>query len=71
MHVHRIKVAVPENKTVTLVDLPFATGQSVEITVVPLQPQRADEQRYPLRGTPVQYESPTSPVAESDWEATA
>ena len=25
--------------------------------------------RYPLRGTPVHYENPTDPVAESEWEA--
>ncbi len=24
---------------------------------------------YPLRGTPVHYEAPTEPVAESDWGA--
>jgi len=24
--------------------------------------------RYPLRGTPVYYEDPTEPVAESEWE---
>ena len=24
--------------------------------------------RYPLRGTPVYYENPTEPVAESEWE---
>ncbi len=26
-------------------------------------------QHYPLRGTPVEYEDPTEPVAESEWEA--
>ena len=24
--------------------------------------------RYPLRGTPVYYQDPTEPVAESEWE---
>ncbi|MFH1920297.1 MAG: hypothetical protein ABIP48_10485 [Planctomycetota bacterium] len=24
--------------------------------------------RYPLRGTPVYYEEPTEPIAESEWE---
>lgn len=27
-----------------------------------------DAVRYPLRGTPVSYEHPTEPVAESEWE---
>lgn len=26
-------------------------------------------QRYPLRGTPIQYEDPMLPVADADWEA--
>ena len=31
-----------------------------------LKPETAT--RYPLRGTPVHYEDPTEPVAESEWE---
>ena len=27
-----------------------------------------DTSRYPLRGTPVHYDDPTEPVAESEWE---
>ena len=35
-----------------------------------LAPLRKTERatRYPLRGTPVYYEDPTEPVAESEWE---
>jgi len=33
----------------------------------PLKVENAS--RYPLRGTPVSYEDPTEPVAESEWEA--
>ena len=31
-------------------------------------PKADSATRYPLRGTPVYYEDPTGPVAESEWE---
>jgi hypothetical protein len=34
-----------------------------------LLPEAESATRYPLRGTPVYYEDPTEPVAESEWEA--
>jgi len=34
-----------------------------------LPPSKAENvTRYPLRGTPVYYEEPTEPIAESEWE---
>lgn len=35
----------------------------------PRSPEAQNAARYPLRGTPVHYENPTEPVAESDWES--
>ncbi len=35
----------------------------------PSAPQAESAQRYPLRGTPLQYRDPTEPVVESDWGA--
>ncbi len=37
-------------------------------SVCALAPELKDAARYPLRGTPVSYEEPTEPVAETDWE---
>lgn len=37
--------------------------------VRPRSPAVVNAARYPLRGTPVDYRSPTEPVAESEWEA--
>lgn len=34
-----------------------------------LLPKAESATRYPLRGTPVYYEDPTEPVAESEWGA--
>ena len=37
-------------------------------SVCELMPKAENAARYPLRGTPVYYENPTEPVAESEWE---
>ena len=67
MNAHRVKTTIPKNKTVTLDELPFPVGQSVVIIVRP-RPS-SDQNRYPLRGTPIGYDFPTEPVAETDWDA--
>ena len=69
MQTHRITATVPHDKTLTLDELPFPVGQSVEIIIVPRQEQSPRQNGYPLRGTPVTYDDPTDPVAETDWEA--
>ena len=58
-----------EDGVVTLRDLPFRRGESVEIIVLPFTMTAAAGVRYPLRGTPVTLLAPTEPVAEADWEA--
>ena len=68
MQAHRTKAIVAENGSLTVDRLPFPAGRSVEVVVFPANDETAREQRYPLRGTPVQFENPTAPVAESDWE---
>ena len=52
----------------TLRDIPFRRGESVEDIVLPFPAVAASGSRYPLRGTPVTHLAPTEPVAESDWE---
>lgn len=69
MHAHRLEAIVAENGTVMLKGLPFKAGATVEILVLPCVRRLPDDQRYPLRGTPLQYENPTAPIAETDWEA--
>lgn len=67
MQAHRVKATVDQDGTLTLRDLPFHAGETVEVIILaqPSPPAR----RYPLRGTPVRYDRPTEPVAEEDWEA--
>jgi hypothetical protein len=69
MRAHRITTTVPADKSVTLDKLPFPAGQPVEIIVLPQDESHPAEDRYPLRGTSIEYKNPTEPVAENDWEA--
>jgi hypothetical protein len=68
MQAHRTRAIVAEDGSVTIEKLPFPAGKPVEIFVFPTAEQSRKEDRYPLRGTPIQYDDPTGPVAESDWE---
>ena len=69
MQAHRAETTLSEDGVVTLRDLPFRRGESVEIIVLPFVAHAATGSRYPLRGTPVTLLAPTEPVAEADWEA--
>ncbi len=68
MQAHRTKAIVAENGSLTVEKLPFPAGEPVEVVVFPANDESPREKRYPLRGTPIQFDDPTAPVAESDWE---
>ena len=69
MLAHRIETTINQDGTLTLENLPFHSGEPVEVIILS-QPHKAVEQnRYPLRGTNIQYISPLEPVAPEDWEA--
>lgn len=69
MQAHRTNATVAENGSLTIESLPFPAGKRVEVVVFPARHELPGEARYPLRGTPIQFENPVEPVAESDWEA--
>ena len=69
MEAYRVEATVEQSGTLTLHDLPFQTGDPVEIIVLEREGPANSENPYPLRGTPIRYERPTDPVAEDDWEA--
>ena len=52
----------------TLNDLPFRAGETVEVILVSHSSSTKSKNSYPLRGKPVRYIEPTEPVAEEDWE---
>ena len=69
MQAHRAETTLSEDGVITLRDIPFLRGESVEVIVLPFSAAAASGSRYPLRGTPVTLLSPTEPVADADWEA--
>ena len=66
---HRAEATLSEDGVITLRDIPFRRGESVEVIVLPFTAAAASSTRYPLRGTPVMLLAPTEPVADADWEA--
>jgi hypothetical protein len=68
MQAHRVETTVSEDGAITLRDLPFSVGESVEVIVLPFVSSEDLKTRYPLRGQPVTFLAPTEPVAEADWE---
>ena len=69
MQAYRVETTLPEDGTVTLRQLPFEAGESIEIIVLSHEDAATAPDRYPLRGTPVEYLEPTQPVACDDWDA--
>jgi hypothetical protein len=63
---HRIDVVLKEDGRLTLDNLPFRAGQTVEVIVLPAAGSEPST-GHPLRGMVLRYDDPTAPVAESDW----
>ena len=67
MNAHRIETTLPENRTLTLRDVPLEAGAAIEIIVL----ERSEKARptYPLRGTTAHYEAPFEPASPAeDWD---
>ncbi len=65
---HRAEVVLSQDGKLTLEDIPFRAGDSVEVTVTVHQsPMPAG---HPLSGSVLYYDRPTDPVGEAHWGAT-
>jgi hypothetical protein len=69
METFRLDTTLTQDGTLTLHDLPFQAGDSVEVIIVPRAAAAAEQSAYPLRGKVLHYDNPTAPVAQEDWEA--
>ena len=68
MQAYRVETTVSRNGTLTLTNLPFSQGETLEVILL-VQPFTAlNRNLYPLRETPVTYVDPFEPVAQTDWE---
>jgi hypothetical protein len=68
MLAHRIETIIGRDRTLTLENLPFHSGEQVEVIILSRPQKESEQNRYSLRGIPIQYTDPTEAVARDDWE---
>jgi hypothetical protein len=66
---HHVEAVVQQEGALTLEHLPFQAGQAVEVIIVPHADGPDSVNPCPLRGTPVRYDRPFEPAADSEWDA--
>ena len=67
---HREDTIITGEGTLTLKNLPFSVGASVEVIVLPRFASAPNPTPYPLRGTVLHYNEPfTSAIPVEDWDA--
>ncbi len=69
LQAYRIETTLTKGGMLTLKNLPFQKGESVEIIILRQSIPLSRKDEYPLRGTLLNYINPTEPVAQEDWEA--
>ena len=69
MQAHRVEATLEQDGMLTLSNLPFHAGESVEVIILAQPSLVPHPKRYPLRGTAIRYIDPTEPVAQDQWEA--
>lgn len=69
MLAHRIETTIQIDGTLTLENLPFHSGEPVEVIILAKPRQNSQQNQYSLWGTALHYIDPTQPVALDDWEA--
>jgi hypothetical protein len=68
MNAHRVEATLESDGKLTLSELPFQAGDTVEVIILARTAESDGRRQYPLRGKPVEYREPTEPVARDDWE---
>jgi hypothetical protein len=67
MNTHHVEVTLAQDGKLTLDELPFRAGETVEVII---RARRSKPNgKYPLRGQPIKHVGPTDPVAQTDWDA--
>lgn len=69
MNPHRLKTTIREDGKLTLEDIPFHAGDTVEVVIFERPLTQEGNNPYPLRGQPLRYVAPTESVAEAEWDA--
>jgi len=69
-HPIQIITTIKKNGSLSIKGLPVRAGEEVAVTIFfKTQKPGPKQNRYPLRGKPIQYHHPFDSVAEKDWES--
>ncbi len=69
MIAHRIETTIGEDSSLTLPNLPFKAGTSVEVIVLEYpNKKKVNVRDNPFYGMPFEYDDPFSPVGVEDWD---
>lgn len=66
MKTYRISAIVEEDGTVTIENLPFHSGEKLDVVLCSRDGDEDLTEAYPLRGEVVRYQNPFGSVAEDD-----
>ena len=69
MEAYRTETVIQSDRVLTLRDVPFRSGEKVEVIILSAHDHGNGQKRYPLRGRPIRYAAPFDSVAEGEWEA--
>ncbi len=69
MQTLRLETTVPNNREIKIDLSPFLVGESVEVIVLSLTPEKNAFKDFPLKNMVLKYDNPTAPIAENDWDA--
>ena len=69
MQAHRIETVVQKDGSLIVKDLPFDSGEVVEVIILSQRSTEKESKAYPLRNSKVVYHDPFKPVVAEDWDA--
>jgi len=69
MHAHRSESIVQADGSLTIKNVPFHTGEIIEVILLPVSTAMTNRDNYPLRGIKVEYIAPFESAVQDEWEA--
>jgi len=68
MQTYHIETTMTNDGTLTINELPFHSGEKIEIILRRCNHEKQSKEKYPLRGKLIRYDNPYESVAENDYD---
>lgn len=68
MQTYQVTTTILSDGTLTIKELPFRAGDTIQVIVRIRENETVLGERYPLRGQPIHYLDPFESAAENDWD---